>query len=100
MFPIHFLVFFFLLAFIGYLIYLLYIFLTRSPSKKHNRHKVEMYKLTGTLIRQRFTLLGRVGVTMVLLAPVAGSFIITVSSEAITQAFFLIGTSPISRGFI
>lgn len=59
-----------------------------------------MYKLTGTLIRQRFTLLGRVGVTMVLLAPVAGSFIITVSSEAITQALFLIGTSPISRGFI
>ena len=47
-----------------------------------------MYKLTGTLIRQRFTLLGRVGVTMVLLAPVAGSFIITVSSEAITQALF------------
>ena len=47
-----------------------------------------MYKLTRTLIRQRFTLLGRVGVTMVLLAPVAGSFITTVSSEAITQALF------------
>ena len=67
---------------------LLYIFLTRSPSQNPNRRKVEMYKLTGTLIRQRFTLLGRVGVTMVLLSPVAGAFIITARSEAITQALF------------
>ena len=88
MFPIHFLVFFFLLAFIGYLIYLLYIFLTRSPSKKHNRYKVEMYKLTGTLIRQKFTVLGGIGVIMVLLAPVAGSFVITNSSEALAEALF------------
>jgi len=47
-----------------------------------------MYKLTGTLIRQRFTLLGRVGVTMVLLSPVAGAFIITARSETIAQALF------------
>ena len=88
MFLIHFQVLFFLTAFVGYLFCLLYIFLTRSPWQKPNRRKVEMYKLTGTLIRQRFTLLGRVGVTMVLLSPVAGAFIITGSSEAIAQAVF------------
>ena len=88
MFLIHFQVLFFLTAFVGSLFCLLYIFLTRSPSQKPNRRKVEMYKLTGTLIRQRFTLLGRVGVTMVLLSPVAGAFIITGSSEAIAQALF------------
>ena len=56
--------------------------------KKHNRHKVEMYKLTGTLIRQKFTVLGGIGVIMVLLAPVAGSFVITGSSEALAEALF------------
>ena len=76
------------LVLIGFLVYFLFTFFTKSTSKKQKRRKVEMYNLTGTLIRQRFTLLGRVGVTMVLLSPVAGAFIITGSSEAIAQALF------------
>ena len=76
------------LVLIGFLVYFLFTYFTKSPSQNPNRRKVEMYKLTGTLIRQRFTLLGRVGVTMVLLSPVAGAFIITGRSETIAQALF------------
>ena len=70
------------------LIYFFYSLVSAQPLSRQNHSRPALSNLSFTLIRQRFTGLGWVGVVLVFLAPVATAIIVSANLKAIAEATF------------
>lgn len=78
---------FLIIGFIA-LIVLVYLFYTLATSSNPLRTNLDRYALSLTLVRQRFTGLGWVGVVLLFLSPLATAVIVSANLRAIARATF------------
>lgn len=75
------------------LIVLVYLFYNLAASESPLKTNLDRYAVSLTLVRQRFTGLGWVGVVLIFLSPLATAFIVSINLNAIARATFF--DSPI-----